>query len=252
MGELVRDGVRLEHGVRGEGPTLLLTHGFAATSRMFAATAEALSTDHTVVTWDILGHGGSDYPTDAGRYTTAGVVADMVALLDHVGADRAVVAGHSLGGFLSLELHLAHPERVRALVLIGTGPGYRRDDAREQWNDMVERYAAAFEGQGLAALGDSEELDMTAHRSTDGLVLAARGILRQRDSRVLDSLPGITVPTLVVVGERDRQFLAGSRYLAKKIAGATLVEIPGAGHAPNISHPHEFEDAVRTFLKGLP
>lgn len=243
---------RLHHEVRGDGPVVLLTHGFAATSSMFAGAAEALSADHTVVTWDLPGHGRSEYPTDPSAYSPERVVADMAGLLDDVGADRAVIAGHSVGGFLSLRFHLEHPDRVRALVLIGTGPGYRRDDARQQWNDMAERYAAAFERKGLAALGESEELDMSAHRSAEGLPLAARGFLRQYDSRVVDSLPDIAVPTLVVVGERDRQFLDGSRYLAAKVPDATLVEIPGAGHAPNISYPDAFEDAIRGFLKGLP
>ena len=66
----------------------------------------------------------------------------MLAILDDVGAERAVVLGHSLGGYLSLELAIAHPERTAALVLVDTGPGYRNDAARDGWNEMAERYAA--------------------------------------------------------------------------------------------------------------
>ena len=77
----------------------------------------------------------------------------MAAILDAAGVDRAVIGGHSLGGYLSLAFHVAHPERVAALVLIDTGPGYRSDDGRQKWNRMAEGYAADLEQKGLAALG---------------------------------------------------------------------------------------------------
>jgi pimeloyl-ACP methyl ester carboxylesterase len=160
-----------------------------------------------------------------------------------------VIAGHSLGGFLSLELQLAHPERVAALVLIGTGPGYRSDGPRAAWNEMVEKTAARFERKGLAALGDGEEVRLAAHRDAHGLARAARGILAQHDGRVIESLPSIAVPTLVVVGEHDTTFLAGSRYMAEKIPGAELAVIAGAGHSPNVTRPAEFHAALERFLR---
>ena len=79
------------------------------------------------------------------------------------------------------------------------------------------------------------------HRDATGLIRAARGILTQFDGQVIESLPGIAVPTLVIVGEDDTPFLDGSRYMAAKIPGAELAVIPDAGHAPNISNPAEFE-----------
>jgi pimeloyl-ACP methyl ester carboxylesterase len=246
--EIERDGVRVSYDVAGDGPAILLTHGFAASARMFDANVDSLARDHTVVTWDLRGHGRSDSPTDPAAYSTANSVGDMVALLDAVGAERAVVAGHSLGGYLSLELHLAHPERVEALVLVGTGPGFRRDEPRAEWNRLAERYAVAFSERGLDALGDSEELDAGAHRDASGLVLAARHLLPQHDARVIDSLPSVDVPTLVVVGERDRAFLGGCRYLADKIPDARLVVVPDAGHAPNVSQPAVFDAELARFL----
>ncbi len=247
-----RDGVRIHYEVRGSGGVpILFTHGFAASSAMFASTAAALARDGEVITWDLRGHGQSDYPDDPSAYSVALTVEDMVGILDATDVDRAVIAGHSVGGFVSLEFLLAHPERVEGLILIDTGPGYRRDDARAKWNDMAEAYAASFEDRGLDALGDSEELDAHAHRDESGLIHAARGILVQRDARVIEAVPDIAVPTLVIVGERDRGYRQSADYFAARIPGARLVVVEGAGHAPNVSRPEVFEQAVRDFMAGL-
>lgn len=250
MAELDRDGVSIHYDVTGDGPAVLLTHGFTATSHMFGATVEALQDDFRLITWDIRGHGQSDSPGDQDAYSVPLAVEDMVAVLDAVGADAAVVGGHSLGGFLSLELHLAHPDRVRGLVLIDTGPGYRSDDARQGWNDRAERTAARLEERGLDALGTSSEVDAARHpHGAAGLARAARGILTQRDGRVIESLPSIAVPTLIVVGDQDEPFLAGSGYMAKKIPGAELVVIDGAGHAPMLDQPAAFNATLHEFLR---
>src|SRR3954469_18935097 len=105
----------------------------------------------------------------------------MAALLDAAAVQRAVLGGHSLGGFLSLAFHLEHPERVEALVLIGTGPGYRQDESRARWNAMTESYAKSLERKGLAALEAGDDVDVSVHRDAAGLVRAARGILAQHD-----------------------------------------------------------------------
>ncbi len=248
MAVLERDGVRIHYDVAGHGPAVLVTHGFTASSHMFAGTADALASDHTVIRWDIRGHAGSDAGDDPSMYTTAASVADMDALLDAVGAERAVLAGHSLGGYLTLEYYLAHRERVRALVLIGTGPGYRKDDARAGWNRMAAKMADNFEAKGLAALGRSAEVKASVHRDARGLVLAARGILTQYDGHVMDALPTIDVPTLVIVGERDEMFLGSAAYFGQKVPGCEVEIISDAGHAPNLDQPELFHAHLQAFL----
>jgi len=238
----------------GHGPAVLLTHGFAASSHMFAATAAELSKDHMAIVWDQLGHGGSDSPEDPTAYSVASSLDVMVGVLDEVGAKDAVLIGHSLGGYLSLELALRDPARVRGLVLVDTGPGYRSDRGREQWNEMTERYAAALDRDGLAGLArisGSDEVDSDVHRDAAGLARSARGVLRQSDGHVMEGLATIAVPTLVVVGARDEPFLGGSRYMAEKIPGARLAVIDGAGHAPPVTHPEAFHHELREFLGHL-
>jgi pimeloyl-ACP methyl ester carboxylesterase len=230
---------------------VLLTHGFAASSHMFASTVAALSTDRTAIVWDMRGHGSSDSPDDPAAHSVATFLDAMLASLDDVGAERAVMLGHSLGGYVSLEMAIAHPERTAALVLVDTGPGFRNDAARDGWNEMAEGYARDLDERGLGGLPGSDELSAGVHRSATGLALAARVVLRQSDGHVLEALPSIDVPTLVVVGERDTPFLNGSRYMADKIPDATLAVIDGAAHAPPVSHPEEFNAVLRSFLGGL-
>ena len=215
---------------------------------MFASTVAALAVDHTVVVWDQLGHGRSDAPEYSDEYSVAASLEAMRSLLQDAGADQAVLLGHSLGGYLSLEFALAHPDDVRALVLVDTGPGYRSDRGRARWNEMAERYAVGLEASGLGSLNDSPELSAAHHPGAVGLAHSACRVLPQVDGHVIEALPSIAVPTLVVVGERDEAFLAGSRDMAEKIPDAELAVIVGAGHAPPVTHPAEFNAVLRAFL----
>ena len=253
MPKIDRDGVNIHYEVHGSGPPLLLTHGYSSTSAMWQGQIAALSKNHQLVLWDMRGHGQSDYPDDPAAYSEALTVADMAALLDEIGADSAIVGGLSLGGYMSLAFYRAHPERVRALLIIDTGPGFRKDDAREAWNRRAHETGDRFEREGLGVLKSlSRERSTVSHRDAAGLARAARGMLTQRDARVIESLPGIKVPSLVVVGADDTPFLAASDYMATKIPGAKKVVIPAAGHAVNIDQPQAFIDAVLPFLDGLP
>jgi pimeloyl-ACP methyl ester carboxylesterase len=139
---------------------------------------------------------------------------------------------------------------VRALILCDCGPGYRNPQARENWNQTAFARAERFEKEGLNALGHSAEVEAVRrqHRSAAGLAKAARGMLAQFDSRAIDSLEHITVPTLVIVGANDTPFLNASNYMAAKIATARKVVIADAGHASNIDQPQAFNAAVLAFL----
>ena len=108
--------------------------------------------------------------------------------------------------------------------------------------------------RGLEALGGrSREMEEAVryHRSAQGLAHAARGMLAQQDSRIIDSLPGIGVPTLVIVGGEDTPFLAPCEYMAKKIPGARLEVIAGAGHSSNLDQPEAFNRVLADFLGSL-
>lgn len=250
MPDLERAGARIHYDVHGGASSrlpLLLTHGYGGSARMWQPNLAALSADRQVITWDIRGHGQTSAPADPACYSQDESVADMAAILDAYGADRAVVGGLSLGGYLSLAFHLAHPQRVAALLLFDTGPGFKKDEARDGWNAYAEKVAARFRREGVTASSGS-----SAYRGgsddAEGLALAALGILRQQDASVIESLPTIAVPTLVLVGADDTRFLAAADYMTGKIPDTTHAVIADAGHEANIDQPERFDAAVVAFL----
>jgi len=252
MAMLARDGVNIYYETHGEGPVILLSHGFASTSRMWRGQIESLSRKHKLVLWDMRGHGQSDYPPDQAAYSEEATIGDMLALLDAVGAKKAIVGGHSLGGYMSLAFHASYPERVSALMIVDTGPGFRKDEAREGWNQNARRRAERFEAQGLGtSQSASPEVAAAQHRDATGLARAARGMLTQKNARVIESLPHIKVPSIVIVGANDTPFLAAADYMCAKIPGAQKVVIADAGHAPNIDQPASFNAALEAFLAKL-
>jgi pimeloyl-ACP methyl ester carboxylesterase len=248
MPYLNRDGVNIYYEERGKGPAVLLSHGYSASARMWTGQMEALSDRYHLIAWDMRGHDRSDSPDNPALYSQALTVADMAAVLDACGAKRAVIGGLSLGGFMTLAFNLRHPERVAALMLFDCGPGYKKDAPREEWNKMTGTMAKALETKGLVAAGAGPEATLAHHRSAQGLAHASRGILAQSDAGVIESLSSIQVPTLVLAGAKDVQFLAATDYMAAKIPGAEKAIIPDAGHAANIDQPEAFNRAVRTFL----
>jgi pimeloyl-ACP methyl ester carboxylesterase len=251
MAKVDRNGVSVYYEDNGSGPAVLMTHGYSANSQMWAGQVKAMSDQFRIITWDMRGHGLTDSPEDQAEYSEAATVEDMAAILKACGVDQAVIGGLSLGGYMSAAFHLAHPEMTRALMLIDTGPGYKNPQSRAGWNETSNARADRFDQLGLDALGGSAEVRVSTHRSGAGLAKAARGMLAQFDSRVIESLPEIKVPTMVLLGENDTPFIGGSEYMAKKIPGATYVLIPDAGHASNLDQPAAFNAAVTEFLNGL-
>lgn len=251
MPTIDRDGVEIYYETHGSGPPLLLSHGYGATCRMWHGQLAAFAESRRVIVWDMRGHGQSGDPAEASLYSQALSVGDMAAVLDACGEERAVVGGLSLGGVMSLAFYVAYPARVRALVLCDTGPGFRNPEARRQWNVRAQARAKALEEKGMAAFRGGGETRLGTHRSARGLAGAARGMLTQHDSRLIDALPQIAVPTLVLVGSEDKNFLGAADYMAGKIKGAQKVVIAGAGHASNLDQPEAFNAAVQDFLRSL-
>lgn len=252
MPSLNRDGVAIHYEVHGAGPAVLLSHGYSATSRMWDGQIAAFKDRFKIIVWDMRGHGQSDSPSDRALYSEALTVGDMQAILDACGETRAVIGGLSLGGYMTMAFHLRHAGVCRALMLFDTGPGFKKDDAREAWNLRARARGDDLEAHGFAALGGSDEVRIAQHRSALGLANAARGMLAQDNADVINSLPAIAAPTLVLAGANDTPFLAATDYMAAKIPGARKVIIPDAGHAANLHQPAAFNRAMGDFLSGLP
>lgn len=227
--------------VDGEGEvTVVLTHGWGATAHMWEPQVAALAPHARVVTWDLRGHGRSESPDDASAYSHDLALDDLDALV----GERAILVGHSLGGQLSLSFALRHPDRVLGLGLLSTGPGYRDPAGREDWNGTIERQARALEKRGMEALPAGPDMHGDLHTSPAALAHAIRGFVKQHDSEIMDGAPSITVPTLVLVGAKDRGFLAAADWFERKLPNAWKVVVPDAGHAVNRHQPEAVNAAL--------
>lgn len=250
MPGITHDGVRIHYEDAGSGPAVVLSHAFSGSSPLWAGQVEALRDNYRVITWDMRGHGQSGSPDDPGAYSETTTLGDLEAVMAAANVDRAILGGMSLGGYISLAFTRARPDRVQALMLFDTGPGFRDPAARERWNQVAHKQAESFERTGLSHL-DGSVAASAGHTSARGLAFAARGMLTKQDDHVIQSLEQISVPTLVLVGENDTPLLPAADHLASRIAGARKVVIPGAGHFANIDQPSAFNAETIGFLRSL-
>lgn len=207
----------------GSGPVIVFTHGWADDSTAWAGTVEALGSDARCLTYDLRGHGSSDVPAP-GNYTRDEALADLQAVIDLADAP-VILAGHSYGGYLSLAHAIAKPEQVRGLVLVAAGPGFRKDEAREQWNESVDVSA-----KKLGVPEGSEDLS------------------KHVDSWVIDSLGDIAAPAVVIVGEYDKRFAASAAVFEKYLDVRSSVVIADSGHSVHKKRGAAVAAEVRTLL----
>jgi len=265
-----RDGVRLYAEAHGEGVPLVLSCGYCTTHENFRPQVEPLvRAGIRVVLWDYRGHGRSESPPDTSPCSIDVVVDDLLHVLDWAAPGRAaVVGGLSLGGLVSLHFALAHPARVRALLLIDSGPGFKNPDAQARWTAQIERIAQRLEAGGMQAFVDSKgaATAIGRRRELPAAEAAAHAIAAQ-DARavarfgrlvagpapsVIDDLPRIPQPALVIVGAEDEAYLRAGEVMAAKLPHARHVTIPRAGHIVNIEEADAFNAAVAAFVAELP
>lgn len=240
----------------GKGPAVVLSHGFLMDHSMFDAQVEALRAEHRVITWDERGFGGT---RATGDFTYWDSARDVLALMDHLGIDSAVVGGMSQGGFLSLRVALTAPERVSALILIDTQAGTEDPATVEPYNQL---HAAWVEHGSVAVqdviasiiLGPGEWADWFEKWSrleADQFTAAFRCLMHRDD--ITDRLGEISCPALIVHGTADVAIpMEKAEILRDRIAGPTvLVPIEGGPHAANMTHPDEVNSAILRFLSGL-
>lgn len=235
---------------RADAPALVLIHGAGGEHLHWPAELRCLP-DATVYALDLPGHGRSDGP----GCDTIPAYADLVLrFLDALGIERAVLAGHSMGGAIAQMTALTRPERVAGLVLVGTGARLRVHPA------ILEGIVEDFDGtldlvtRWLWAEGAPAEL-MRKGREAMGKIPAEvlRGDWGACDAfDVMDRLGEITAPTLVVAGTADRLTpLKYGQYLAAHIPNARLVTVKGGGHMMALEQPQVVTRAVREFIAAL-
>lgn len=260
------NGLRLNVEATGDGFPLLLLHGFTGSAATWQPFREAWSGFRTIAV-DLIGHGASDAPADESRCTMERCVADLVALLDAHGIDRAAVLGYSMGGRVALQLALAAPERVAALMLESASPGI--DDAAERAarlaadraladdleRDGIEAFVDRWENLPLwstqARLPKAARAALRAQRlrnSTTGLANSLRGMGAGAQAPVRVRLGELRMPVLLVVGAEDAKYREIAQSMQGRMADARLEIVEGAGHAVHLERPAAFTPLVKEFL----
>jgi 3-oxoadipate enol-lactonase len=263
-GVLALPGARLAYQVTGDGPAVVLVHGFGLDMRMWDAQAGHLAARYQVVRYDCRGFGSSGPFDPAVAYTHAG---DLLALLDHLGIGQAVLAGLSFGGRVVLQAALAAPARVRGLVLLDAVlDGVPWDHDSQAAIDLAGDRARA---RGLAA-GRAAWLAhplFAAARKRPELARALAAMVagypgqhwtghdphEQLRHQPIDMLEGLSTPALVIVGERDVSgFREMSAVLARRIPGARYHAVADSGHMVNMEQPAAVNSLLTRFLDELP
>lgn len=260
MAHFEHDSARIHYeDSGGDGPPILWSHGFLMDHTMFDPQVEGLD-GYRHIRWDERGFGATE---SRGSFTYWDSAEDAVALLDHLGIERAVLAGMSQGGFLSLRAALAHPERVRALILIDTQSGTEDAGNVESYRSMVEAVStgddetrsAVFDSVGGLIIGDPDlQAEWKAKWMADdpSRIVEPGGALVERDD-ITERLGEITCPALIVHGTADTAIpIEKAELLRAGLADCRdLVPIDGAAHAPNLTHPAEVNRHIERFLEAV-
>lgn len=216
---------RLHVVTRGSGAPIVFLHGMGTSAATWTRCMELLEDRFTVVAPDLLGHGDSPVLDDPAEYTRDRTLVDVDDIVADL-AEAPVLVGHSLGGYLALAYAATRPDAASGVVVLNTGPGYRDDAKREEWNARSRRNAHRF--------GVPEQV------TTMNL---------QEDSVVMDRLAEITTPTLVLAGGDDRaEYTGAGQYLERKMPHARLVVVDGGGHSMHEdTHASEVAELIAEF-----
>ncbi|MDQ3469437.1 MAG: alpha/beta hydrolase [Actinomycetota bacterium] len=242
----------------GDGPPVVLGHGFLMDKSMFDAQVAALGDDYRIVTWDERGFGDTEFDDQPFSYWD--LAADCLGLMDHLGIDRAVVGGMSQGGFVALRVALTTPDRVRGLILLGTQAGTEADENIPLYAAMIEDWSTNGPSDELAATVAQIIITDTEHsppwietwqRRPRELIRQPGATLLGRDD-VTDRLGEITVRALVVHGTEDQAIpMEDAEALAAGLPGAGAVVKVGGAHAANMTNPEPVNAAIGEFLGAL-
>ncbi len=271
MPDIELDGLSLHAEVVGNGPPVVLVHGFTGSGNSWRSLVEVLAPHFTTIAVDLVGHGRSASPEALDRYQMARAVDDRAALLRALGHERAAWLGYSLGGRTALEVAVHRPDVVSALVLEGATPGLDTAEERAARVAADEVLAQRLEREGLEAfvhfwqsisLWDSQQRTLTeAQRAAlragrlgqnpVGLAGSLRGMGTGAQAWVGDRLAEVRVPVLLTAGTLDTKFSAIAGQMAEAIPDATMRLIDDAGHAAHLERPEAFNALVREFLLGV-
>jgi 2-succinyl-6-hydroxy-2,4-cyclohexadiene-1-carboxylate synthase len=251
----------------GDGPPLLILHGFTGSSRSLLSFARSWPGFSTLAL-DVIGHGMSDSPTDPERYTMDRCIEDIEALVEVLDLGRIALLGYSMGGRIAVRYALRHPERLWALLLESASTGIEDDAERKARVESDEVLAERLERDGLepfidywqsiplwasqASMPQEKRDALRAQRlqnSVTGLANSLRGMGAGADPAIFDQLPGLDVPSLIMAGGLDTKYRDLANAMTAVMPNATARIFDNAGHAAHFEQPAAFASAVYEFLQ---
>jgi pimeloyl-ACP methyl ester carboxylesterase len=252
------NGVELAYEVTGTGPPFVLVHGFTGSSLDWADVVDALATRSTVVMFDHRGHGESTNTADEASYTFAQLTDDFTALVDALDLEPFDLLGHSMGGAVVMRYALAHPDRVRSLVLMDTAgraattnPAFFRTGielVRSKGMHALYEVIHPFLGDGTRAEVRRTRVQ-TKFDQMDPAAFCALGEELLTYESLLPGLAQLDLPTTVIVGEHDNGLRDGADELAATIPGAMLCVVENAAHSPQDENRDGWLAAIDTHFR---
>lgn len=259
--------VRYERGGPAEGTPLLLVHGFTGHRDDFVHVLPTLSRQRPVLVPDLRGHGASGRAGLPADYTFEAVCEDLLAFLDSLGIPQCDLLGHSMGGMVGVRFALKHPDRLRSLLLMSTSPSplseatqqallkgsaFLEDSDLKTMQSAMEAVGRADPDPTLATWSEhywAHQKRRYAEMDPCAYLGFAKAMIEQES--VAPRLSEISIPTSVVIGTEDRDFLPGTRELIEGIPGVMENQIAGAGHHPHEEKPAEFFRALERHFQAV-
>jgi 2-succinyl-6-hydroxy-2,4-cyclohexadiene-1-carboxylate synthase len=261
-----RISLNVETSGRGDGPPLLLLHGFTRDARAWEPLLPCFE-DYRTIRADLIGHGKSDAPQDVTRYSMDHAVEDLTALLHHLDIERTALLGYSLGGRVALHFAVEAPQLLWALVIESASPGIEDASARAARVESDAQLATSIETDGVEAFADrwqaiplfasqsqlpadvlAEQRRQRLDNSPTGLANSLRGMGAGAQRWLLPELPQISVPTLFLAGALDERYAAMAPVMAATVPNAEHHVIDGAGHTVHLERPEPYATLVGDFL----
>jgi len=256
--------------IYGSGEPFFLHHGLTSSTQMWHPHLPWLIQKHQIILMDARGHGMTTAPSGDEHYSWQIMAADVNRLLEHLGIERAIIGGLSMGGGVSLAFALNYPEKVKALILCDSaGAGVRSPDmqvSREQMDRQMEERERMVREYGVVEMAyrsiasglapkpvledpvlQEEYIERMSRFSVNGSIHATRFVMRTAVERV-ERVRELTMPTLVVIGDEDVGLLPAAQWLRDTLPNRRYALLTGVGHATSRYKPEAWRKAVLDFV----
>jgi len=261
------NGVNYFVDIQGDGEPLLLLHGFTGNHQSWQTVADAFKNEYQLIMPDLIGHGQTDAPTDANRYTMDKLAEDIITLLDTLNIEKTNLLGYSMGGRVAVYLAVHFPERINKLILESTSAGLITDGGRTARRFRDNRLADRIEAGGLEAFVNfweriplwktqenlpidvkNQQRAIRMSHTTHGLANSLRGMGTGVQPNLWDDLEQLSMPICLIVGEKDRKFHQLNQYMHQLMKNAQLHIMDNCGHTVHLESPNTYIELIYAFL----